>query len=206
MSPKPPSPSTRERILVHLHENRTATVSALSRAWGLTPADLRYHFNALIEEGLVERAANDAQPTGRGRPTQAYRLASRSAPDNFPGLCGALLAALLANLSESEKEAALAALAGQISSGFTPPAALTQRFNQAVAFLNARAYHARWEASSRGPRLLLRNCPYAELLSQHPELCTLDRLLLERLLQLPQRQAARMNLVTGKPPACVFSE
>lgn len=207
MSANTPLSTTRERILAYLKENRTTTISALSRAWGLTRADIRYHMNALIDDGLVERVPRDKSlPAGRGRPAQAYRLADRSTPDNYPQLCSALLAALLGSLDDDrEKEAVLKSLAEKLSSErYIPPAAPTQRFNQATAFLNRHSYHARWEASAAGPRLLLRNCPYAAIVGQHPELCTLDRLLLERLLQMPLRHAVRMNLATGAPPACVF--
>lgn len=206
MSPNTPLSTTRERILAYLKENRATTISALSRAWGLTRADIRYHLNALIDDGLVERVPRDKSlPAGRGRPAQAYRLADHSVPDNYPPLCSALLAALLDSLDNDEKVVVLKSLAEKLSEQHLPPAAPTQRFNQATAFMNRHAYHARWEASAAGPRLLLRNCPYAAILSQHPELCTLDRLLLERLLQMPLRHAVRMNLATGAPPACVFA-
>src|SRR5512133_1220222 len=94
--PAPPIPATRERILVYLQENRVAAVQALSRMWGLTRADIRYHLNALLEEGIIELVPRDpGQPAQRGRPAQQYRLANQSIPDNFAALSGALLTVLL---------------------------------------------------------------------------------------------------------------
>ena len=202
--------NTRERILAYLQENRIASVQALSRTWGLTRADIRYHFNALIKEGLLERAPRDASlPARRGRPEQQYRLAASAAPDNFPALCAALLDALLSALPVEEQEKALRALAARLAGSIATPKPgialhLTQRLNQVSAFLSRQGYRARWEAHASGPQILLRSCPYAALLPTHPELCTLDRFLLEDLLQLPLQQTARQSLSGGKPAACVF--
>ena len=206
MTKQPPPPtSTRERILAHLREHRTTTVVALSRAWGLTRADLRYHLTGLVEEGLVELVPRDpGQPVGRGRPIQVYRLAVETAPGNLLGLCHAALELLLNSLPEAEKEARLRQLAEMLAGGALPTAHGIQRYNQAAAFLNARNYRARWEASPTGPRFLLRGCPNAALLPSHPELCRMDRHLLEHLTGLPLQQTARMDVQTGKPPACVF--
>ncbi len=211
----PPNPSkskpsvpaaTRDRILAYLQENRVASVQGLSRAWGLTRADIRYHFNALLEEGLVELVPRDpGQPTPRGRPAQQYRLAAAAIPDNFPALCGALLDALLCPLPGEEREPALRGLAARLAGSFVRVPGLTQRFTQACAFLSQHGYRARWEAHAGGPRILLRSCPYAEVLPTHPELCTLDRFFLEHLLQVPLQQTARINPSGGKPTECVFA-
>lgn len=207
MSPNLPPPSTRERILAYLQENRAATIGGLSRLWGLTRADIRYHLSTLVEEGLVEIIPREAgQPAGRGRPTQSYRLTLHSTLDNLPDLCAAALDLLLTpDTPEEMREAVLRGLAGRLCGSLNLTANPTQRFNQAVAFLNQHAYRARWEAGASGPRVLLRNCPYAAILPAHPELCMLDRCLLEHLLQIPLVQSARMNLSSGKPPACVFT-
>lgn len=217
MNPPQPAPAgTRERILAYLEENRTATVIALSRAWGLTRADIRYHINHLIEEGLVERVENpvpgataragNAKPAPRGRPTAIYRLSARSAPDNFPRLACALLQAVLDPLPEEAREAVLRSLAEKLAVGAGPdsPRLTSARFNQAVETLNGQSYRARWEASPAGPRFLLRSCPYAALIEERPELCSIDRYLLESLTGLSLRQTARMSAAPGGPPACVF--
>lgn len=205
MSPNPPNPPTRERILNYLEENRTASVQALSRVWGLTRADIRYHLNALLDEGQIELVSPDAsQPARRGRPAQLFRLAAHASPDNLPELCGALLAALLDSLLPEERPPALRRLAERLADS-VPSGSPIQRLNQAVLYLNQRGYRARWEAGPKGPRILLRACPYSVLLTDHTELCALDQALLERLAQMPLKQTARMDLVGGKSLACIFS-
>jgi len=198
--------STRERIMAYLQENRTASAQALSRAWGLTRADIRYHLNALHSEGLIEQVPRDpSRPAPRGRPEQVYRLAARSLPDNFPALCAALLDALLCPLPFEDREPALRALAARLAGSFASVPHLTPRLNQSVEYLTQHGYRARWEAHAGGPRILLRSCPYAEILPSHPELCLLDRFLLEHLVRFPLRQTARINPAGGKPAACIFA-
>ena len=203
---------TRERILAYLEENRTVTVVTLSRLWGLTRADIRYHLNHLIEDGLVERTEAPGSTHGapksaqRGRPTVTYRLSARSMQDNYANLSCALLHTLLDPLPGEAREEALKALAEQLVAGTAPQnqRLTSARFNQAVEALNRQSYRARWEASPTGPRFLLRACPYAAIIHLHPELCRMDQHLLELLTGLPLRQSARVASASGSPPACVF--
>lgn len=213
MSPAKPSyasiPATRERILSYLKEHRTASSQDLSRAWGLTRADIRYHLNALLDEGLVEIVPRDpTRRVPRGRPVQYYRLAAHATPNNLPALCHLLLQAWLQFIPEGERDSAINQLAINlteiISGGSTAPQSPTRRFNQAISQLNRAHYHAHWEAHSTGPRILLRNCPYAAILADHPELCVIDRTVLEKLFQLRLSHTTRMDLTTGNPSACVF--
>ena len=199
------SPVTRERILVYLQENRIVTDLQLSQAWGLTRADIRYHLNELVEEGLLELVSDPSRPAKRGRPQQSYRLAPSQSPDNYSSLCAALLIQAFHNLSEGERSQFLDAIASQMAGSVPSQGSATQRFTQAVANMDQHGYRARWEAHAAGPRILLRNCPYAAILEGHPELCELDLRLIERLTGSSMRQAAQMNRSTGRPPACIFS-
>ena len=199
-------PSTRERILAFLQEHHTATVVSLSRAWGLTRADIRYHMNSLLEERIIEVVPRDpTQALKRGRPAQTYRLAAGALPGNITALCSVVLKLLL-DAAPEEQEERLMQIA-RLLAGDPPRAAGSsiQRLNQVVGLLNQRKYRARWEAHARGPRILLRHCPYAALLKDHSELCKVDRYFIEQLLQAPLHQVAKMDLETGKSPACIFT-
>jgi len=205
MYANPDLPSTRERILALLRENKTVTVAGLSHAWGLTRAGIRYHLNLLVKEGLAEIIPCDPnQRVSRGRPALRYRLTTQISSNNLLALCSALLEVYIESLPAEEREQALRLtaqyMAGEIADTDSP----TQHMNQVINTLNRHAYQARWEASPVGPRIILRNCPYAVILKQHPALCQFDRLFLEQLSHLPLTQVARMDLETGSPPACVF--
>lgn len=197
--------STRERILAYFQENRVVTVQALSQAWGLTRADIRYHLKALQDEQVIERIPHDSTiASRRGRPEQTYRMTTSAIPDNFPSLCSALLDTLFNGQAGHEDELTLHAITRQLAKNFITTANPPQRLNQAIVFLNQQGYRARWEAHASGPQILLRNCPYAAILSNHPELCKLDRHLLEYLTQANLNQTTQINLVGGKPLACIF--
>jgi len=215
MSDQPSELSTRQRILAYLAEHHSVSAPILSRTWGLTPADIRYHLNGLFHDGLIDRIPNSIGSASRtGRPEQYYRLSAAAAPNNLAVLCGALLSILLANGiegGETEANRLLQAAATSLKSTLTPaqasaaPTSAVTRLSQAIEALNRWNYRARWEAGKSGPRLLLHRCPYAAIVNDHPEICIIDRLLLEKLTGISLQQTARMNLVTGKPPACVFT-
>jgi predicted ArsR family transcriptional regulator len=155
----------------------------------------------LAREGMVELVLHaTSAPASRGRPTQVYRLAERETTSNYQNACSALLSASLDGLPGDPLQKAAAYLAGSITEQQSP----THRLNQSVHLLNQMAYRARWEAGATGPRILLRSCPYSTILPRHPELCLLDRFLLEYILKVPLEQTVKMDPITGRPPACVF--
>lgn len=198
--------STRERIISYLSENQQASAQSLSRAWGLTRADIRYHLSALEADGMIEMVPRAAgRPAGRGRPEQFYRLKTENAPHNLGGLCAAVLSVLAHTADAEAREGLYRQVAGQMAASWQMPANLVHRLNAAAHRLNQNGYRARWEASASGPRFLLRSCPYAAVLNDHPEICQIDRHYLDALTGIKFQQDARLNPVTGRPPACVFS-
>ena len=70
--------------------------------------------------------------------------------------------------------------------------------------LNPHHYQAAWEARASGPIVYFRNCPYAALIKDHPQLCQLDCAILVSLLHRPVTQVSKMDLDSRKPPACIF--
>ncbi|MCI0519196.1 MAG: ArsR family transcriptional regulator, partial [Chloroflexi bacterium] len=139
--------TTRTRILEILEKQRSASAAELSRALGVTPANIRHHLHALQEQGLVLVSAQ--RPLSkRGRPTLLYELASQASRHNLDGLAAALLSALLDGLPPAERDAALARLAGALlgEGAARPGTHLTRRLYQAVQQFNAMGYQARWEA------------------------------------------------------------
>jgi len=50
----------------------------------------------------------------------------------------------------------------------------------------------------------LRNCPYAQIVSTHPELCEMDNILLSELLDVEVRQESASGGQTSANPGCFF--
>jgi predicted ArsR family transcriptional regulator len=192
---------TRQQIIDHLQVNRLATSIELSRALMVTAANIRHHLRLLDDDGLVEVVGQEPV-RGRGRPMKIYALTENALQRNFDGLASALLKALPADKSDSN--AVLAQVAAYLLGEYQPDAKVHIRLNQAVERLNQLKYHAAWEAAVNGPRIIFRNCPYAMILPEHPELCQLDAELLKQMLHQPVEQTAKLERSPDGSPYCLF--
>jgi predicted ArsR family transcriptional regulator len=173
--------STRQQILELLKNRSDLTAGELSRALMLTQADVRHHLANMVEEGLLVITGHHRSGY-RGRPARQYCLAAIALKNNYDLLSSALLSASLESLPQSEQTNLLRRVATALVGEVKPSGPLTQRLIQATGRLNELGYKSRWEAHIDAPRLILGRCPFATLLSQHPELCHLDAYLLEILL------------------------
>jgi predicted ArsR family transcriptional regulator len=179
--------SSRQKILNLLDATSEATATELSRALGVTPADLRYHLSKMVEEGLV--TASNPKPTGRkGRPARRFSLTSKTSKSNYDLLASVLLEAIADHLSDEQRNHLLQSVAGQIKGSYKPQGPPGARLVQAVDRLNSLNYQARWEAHADGPRVIFEHCPYAALRPDHPELCRLDTNLIENMLNAAVEQ------------------
>jgi predicted ArsR family transcriptional regulator len=192
---------TRQQILDYLQTNRVATPVEMSRALQVTAANIRHHLRILREAGLVE-VVGTRKTRGRGHPMKLYSLTERALQDNLEVLSAALLTVVLADTPDVD--AALERIAAAILGNCCPPESAHARLNRAVEHLNKLHYHAAWEASPDGPRVILRNCPYAPILESHPELCRLDAALLSLLLDASVMQTARLERSPDGAPHCAF--
>lgn len=176
----------------------------------MTPANARHHLAILEDQGRVE-VVGQRQVKGRGRPAQLFKLSEQALGDNLDGLARALLDVLFAHLPSEERSKYMRQIASrmvevpELEDGTKPAGHLTQRLYQAVQSLNELKYQARWEARSDAPHLILGHCPYAAILPDHPEMCQLDALLMEELLQTTVKQTARLAQDTNGATYCVFA-
>jgi predicted ArsR family transcriptional regulator len=194
--------TTRNRILEMLEKQRTATVAQLSRTLQVTQADIRHHLSQLSTDGWVEIAAKDV--TGeRGRPRQVYRLTTSARRDNLPNLAKALLWAGSGGDQHEFIQRAADFLAGPMPEWISQQP-VGRRLIAAVQRLNDLHYQAHWEAHARAPQIRLGNCPYATILPEHPELCQIDALLLEKLTSSQATQTARLEPTPQGAMVCIF--
>lgn len=63
-------------------------------------------------------------------------------------------------------------------------------------------YHARWEAGAEGPRVIFGHCPYAAIIARHPDLCRMDKALLEEWMGRSADQFAKIEIEGSL--VCVF--
>ena len=193
--------SVRELIFDYLQKGYSASAAELSLSLHVTRADIRYHLKQLLEDRVIEKSVI-VRPEYKGRPTQLYRLSRRAQPENYMQLSEALL-------SISEESNANVKIFDQLAAfmaGKIPNAKhRATQLNRLISALNEHEYEASWEAYVNGPRIIIKNCPYAALLPEHPELCAMDRKIIENYLGARFNQAAKIEQKTRKSPAsCVF--
>jgi predicted ArsR family transcriptional regulator len=197
-------PTTRLRILDYLRKQQTASALDLSRALGMTRANIRHHLVVLESNELVEVIGQRRE--GKGRPENIYGMSRRMLGDGLVELSSALLNEWFASLPEGEREAGLRSIAGRLGRGFggagTGP--LPKRLTEMVRFLNELHYQARWEAGAAGARLVLGHCPFTAIIAKHPELCQMDAFLLGGCLRQGVEQVAKLERPGQGLPQCVF--
>ncbi len=192
--------ATPQMILDYLTTHATASALELSRALGMTPANIRHHTERLLEQGAIERAPSPREPH-RGRPTHAFRLGPARRNQNLDRLVDALLLELVEDLPNELQEAALRQVARRLAPVEEPLSQnLTRRLSEAIHRLNELAYHARWEAHAEGPWIFLHHCPYAAVIKEHAgALCRMDACIIEELTG----QRVRRKSGDGELP-CVY--
>lgn len=166
----------------------------------MAPVSVRHHLDILLGEGLVH-IPGVRRNRSVGRPQQVYALteaAIEQFPKNFRNLTSNVLEELKEMLPEEQLEELFARVAQRTASELSPlldGQSVEDRLRRVVEFLNERGYLCRWEPDGEGGYLLsVLNCPYAGVSEAHPELCRMDRTMLELMLdEAPerlQRQAA----------------
>jgi len=193
------------RIIEYLKQHHTASARDLSHVLTTTPANIRHHLLILQANSMVEVCGHQS-PVGRGHPVYLYRLNPHVYRNNLPGLVRALLQLLDSSNIVVDHENMLRSLAHELVNGLPEiNGSLTQRLAQAVLSLKAMNYEPRWEARRDGPRFMFANCPYAAVLTDHPELCQVDVFLLEKFLGHAISQTAHLG--DGSPSArfCLFT-
>lgn len=197
--------TTKQEILdtIQLHPN--STVEELARLLHLTRADIRYHLNGLKLSGQIVQMAAQKHPDRlfRGRPAKTYQLSATGRPD----LLSHFAHILLTQLQQANPEGWIS----QLASNMIPPRGtdgsethISQQLNLAINTINSYPYQARWEVHANGPQVFFHNCPFAAVIDQHPELCQMDRNILQNLTGQPARQIKKIDLHGPTAPACVF--
>ena len=185
--------ATRQRILEILRERNSATVEELGAELKLTSVTVRHHLDILRSEGLVQ-APQVKRRESPGRPQHIYALteiADEHFPKNYAGFSKLMLHEVRSRVEPKELDSILAGMAQRMTEQV--PAAhsnetMPQRLDRLIKFLNAKGYLARWQRADGGYMLQALNCPYRDLLRDHPEPCVMDMSMISRILgQTPER-------------------
>ncbi|HEX2980747.1 MAG TPA: winged helix-turn-helix transcriptional regulator [Anaerolineaceae bacterium] len=196
--------NTPEQICEYLRSHPSASAIELSRVLGLTVPNIRHHLEQLIQDGKVENIGKRSGK-GRGRPTEYYALSLATRENNLAALSSALMATLIGDLPQTEVELRLRQVAQNLA-GVTEvkQGSISVRLNRAVKRLSEMHYQSRWEAHAEGPKFFIERCPYQSLSDAHPEICQIDRFILEALILAPCRQIEHAQPRSLTATHCVF--
>ncbi len=200
------STTARQRILALIGRKNGVTAAQVGRALNLSAATVRHHLSILAADGRV--IVQGAVQGRRGRPEKSYRLSDRVIGENLGTLADAVLTSWLEGATDADRAAALEAVARRLTQqlGAIPaeqPAA--KRIVQLIEQLNGMRYQARWEAGAEGPRILFGHCPYAAIIDAHPELCTMDALMLKTATNADVQQLSKIDRRPGGVNQCAFA-
>ncbi len=187
---------TRRHILEILKERKEATideiVTALSQRIGrITAVTVRHHLEILRGDGLVAAPAVRRR-SAPGRPQYVYTLTERAAdhfPNNYQGLASGLLEQIKAQLPAAQVNDILEGVAQAMAEeAMLPDAPLETRLDHAVAYLGQHGYTASWSQNGPGLILAITNCPYEQVSCTSPELCKMDKRLVDSLVGVTTRR------------------
>ncbi len=183
-----------------------STVDQLAGMLDLTPVTVRHHLDILRADGLVEASAIRRR-RGPGRPRFIYTLTAKAAdcfPQCYDNLANELLDEMHARLGKQETRDILKVIATKRLEQAPKQdlsLSLEERLKHTAAYLTEQGYIASWGKEKGNWFIRICNCLYQNVSSRHPELCSMDLLVLE---QLSGEKLARVQSMTDGSHACVY--
>jgi predicted ArsR family transcriptional regulator len=180
--------STRDKILQALLRKPRSTINELAEAVGINPISVRHHLTNLQMEGLV-----DAQEErhGVGRPRLNYIL-TEEGMERFPTRYLRLTTRLLSQMKESMPGPVVSKLFGKIAEDLASEYAsnmqglsMEERLDFVKAMLAQEGFTVEWEKKDDKYQIHEISCPYYQIGVAHPEVCTVDQMLISKMLALP---------------------
>lgn len=187
--------STREIILETIKAQSRVTVDALAKAASVSPVTVRHHLNSLQADGLV---SVESVRQSVGRPYYVYSL-TEAGHELFPTKYFALSMRLLDEL----KDRFPAEVVNEVFSGVVRRIAqehrgefehlpFEKRLDYLVDLLAQEGFLARWRKVDSGYELTEYSCPFLLIGEDHSEVCRLDTVLIETVLETNVEQQSCM--------------
>ncbi len=190
--------STRARVARLILEHGPIAAAALGERLGLTPAAVRRHLDALLNDGMIEpRTGRQRGQRGRGRPAKLFAItdAGRSAFEHaYDDLAGSALRFLAERMGdEAVSDFARSQVSGLLRRMEPVMRAVPadQRVQVLAQALSAEGYAASAsKAKSGGDQLCQHHCPVAHAAAEFPQLCEAETEAFAQLLGTPVQRLA----------------
>lgn len=190
--------TTRGKIVEELHRRHSASAVDLARDLGLTPNAIRQQLVVLERDGLVSERSVRRGPT---KPTLEFSLTAQ-AEQLFTQPYDRMLSAVLTEVREQEGSQAVA----RIFEGIARRTARSARERLAAPspegkmaglteLLRRKGVNAEYNLIEGGFELHEHNCPYANVVKDHPEVCSVIHRVLDETVGGTHAQTE--SLATG---------
>jgi len=164
----------RSRLIAELIDaaQSPVTIAHIADRLDIHPNTVRFHLDALVADGQVERVLGS--PTGPGRPAQMFRT-RQGMPPNGPRNYRLLAEIGVSTIAAEPDPGAKAVQTGQAWGGFlierpAPGVTLTEdeAVHRLLNLLTDIGFAPEQQSSVSGSEIGLRNCPFLELVETQP--------------------------------------
>lgn len=199
--------SARGSVLAFLKQSNGGGVADVAEHLGISYEGARQHLTQLEKEGTVERRVLRAARATAGRPLTRYVLTPAGDhlfPKNYDELTVELIDALTDRLGPQALKQVLTAFTDKRVQEWTPRLhgkSLKERVMALQEIYGGGDPYMSVEVSRGGVRLIERNCPFLNVASRRPALCSVTVSALERLLGVSVVREERFQAGHGR---CVF--
>jgi len=204
-------PTTRKSILETLKREGKAAIADLAGRLGMSGEAVRQQLLQLQREGWVEAIRDEAHEKRSGRPAAHYRLTSAGDhlfPKNYDQMGIALLDAVASHLGPDALSRVLAGITEARAKQWEHRLAgrtLDEKLQALTAMYdpqgaNGGAY-AHVENGANGLRLVEQNCPFLNVATERPIICSISVALLSQLLGVEVVREERFQDGDGR---CAF--
>ena len=189
-----PESRTRTQVARAILEGGPATAAELATRLSITPAGIRRHLDALVEEGILSsREPYQSQATlesrGRGRPAKVF-LMTDLGRETFEHSYDDLALSALKFIASQNPENSVKAFADQRALDIENRArshggitgTLESKSDALAQFLTQEGFAATATHTPIGVQLCQNHCPVAHVAAQFPELCESETQALSRLV------------------------
>jgi predicted ArsR family transcriptional regulator len=199
-------PVTREKVLRTLLTHPRSTINELADAVGISPISIRHHITSLQAENLV---LCDEERHGVGRPRQLFSL-TEDGVEQFPTRYVKLTLRLLKRLKETMPEALVNNLFTQMAEELASDLAsdvdttnltIEERLALILQLLRQEGFSIEWEKVDNNFLIHEASCPYYFIGQDHPEICTVDQVLISTILNSP---AEKTRCILNGDNVCTY--
>jgi predicted ArsR family transcriptional regulator len=180
---------TRDRVARLLLELGPSTAATLGDRLGLTPAGIRRHLDAMVEEGtLTSRVARQYGRRGRGRPARVFALTDAghaAGPSSYDDLAVSALRFLAEHAGEEAVADFASARATEMEQRLRETleqVPVAERPQALATALSEDGYAAGISVVPTGAQLCQHHCPVQHVAQEFPQLCEAETAMLSSLL------------------------